>query len=151
MVDPYDLSCSICLDVFNEPRAFSCLHSFCYACPEGWVKKSKSNKTICCPSCKVVSPVPSGGLKTIKYNYFLADQVKRMNGIDVKSRLKGAKSRQNIRFSVLAPIYCKNHPRNPIDQYCADCDFAVCVTCLLRNHRHHNLVDLAERVKISNK
>ena len=73
--------------------------------------------------------------------------VNRMNEIDVKSRSKGAKSRQeDIKFSVLALIYFKNHPRNPIDQYCADCDFAACGTCLLRNHSQHNLVDIAVQV-----
>ena len=44
LVDPSDLSCSICIEVFNDPRALPCLHSYCYGCLEGWVKKSKSNK-----------------------------------------------------------------------------------------------------------
>ena len=86
LVEHSELSCSICLEVFKDPRALPCLHSFCYDCLEGWVKKSRSNKTICCPLCKEVSPVPSGGLKTIKYNNFLADLVKRMDAIEVESR-----------------------------------------------------------------
>ena len=152
LVEHSELSCSICLEVFEDPRALPCLHSFCYGCLEGWVKKSRSIKTICCPLCKEVSPVPSGGLKTIKYNYFLADLVKRMDTIEVESRHRGVQgNKEDIKLSDVAPFYCKAHPRHEVDQYCADCDFAACGTCLLRNHRHHNLVDIAEQAKISNK
>ena len=116
------------------------------------MNKSRSTKTICCPLCKEVSPVPSGGIKTSKYNYFLADLVKRMDSIKVTSKRKGAESRkEDMKLSEVTPFYCKDHPKNPIDQFCADCNFAACGTCLLRNHRHHNLVDIAEQAKISNK
>ena len=116
------------------------------------MKKSRSNQTICCPLCKEASPVPSGGLKTIKHNYFVADLVKRMDAIEVPSSIKRDESRKkNIKFSELDHIYCESHPRNAIDQYCVDCDVAACGTCLLRNHRHHNLVDIAEQAKIGNK
>ena len=152
LVDPSDLSCSICLEVLNDPRALPCLHSYCYGCLEGWVQKSKSNKTICCPLCKEVSPVPSGSLKTIKYNHFLADLVKRMDAIEVKSKRKGAECKtEDVKFSEVTPMYCKSHPRNAIDQYCADCDFTACGTCLLRNHSQHSLVDIAEQAKVSSK
>ena len=152
LVEHSELSCSICLEVFKDPRVLPCIHSYCYGCLEGWVKKSRSNKTICCPLCKEVSPIPSGGLTTIKYNYFLADLVKRMDAIEVKSKCKGAESKkEDIKLSEVTPFYCEAHPRNPIDQFCADCDFAACGTCLLQNHRHHNLVDIAEQAKISNK
>ena len=116
------------------------------------MKKSRSNKTICCPLCKEVSPIPSGGIKTIKYNYFLADLVKSMDAIEVKSKRKGTESKkEDIKLSEVTPFYCKAHPRNALDQFCADCDFAACGTCLLRNHRHHNLVDITEQAKICNK
>ena len=152
LVEHLELSCSICLEVFKDPRALNCLHNFCYGCLKGWVKKSRSNKTICCPLCKEVSPIPSGGLKTIKYNYFLADLVKRMDASKVKSKRKGAESKkEDMKLSEVTPFYCKDHPKNPIDQFCADCNFAACGTCLLRDHRHHKLVDIAEQAKISNK
>ena len=116
------------------------------------MKIARSSKTICCPLCKEVSPVPSGGLKTIKYNYFLADLVKRMDTIQVESRHRGVQgTKEDIKLSDVAPFHCKAHPRHEVDQYCVDCDFSACGTCLLRNHRHHNLVDIAEQAKISNK
>ncbi|MCQ2817885.1 MAG: hypothetical protein MJ252_11530 [archaeon] len=43
----YNLQCSICSDVFNNPIRLDCGHTYCYACIEDWMKRS----TIC-PSCR---------------------------------------------------------------------------------------------------
>ena len=147
-VDPSDLSCSICQEVFNDPRALPCLHNICYGCLKEWMKKSTPNTTICCPLCKEVNPVPSGGRKAIKYNYFLADLAKRKDTIDVKSSYKGVQdTKEDIKLSEVTPFYCKAHPRNPIDQYCVDCDFVACGTCSLLNHSQQNLVDKSRSAK----
>ena len=88
---------------------------------------------------------------TVKYNYFLADLVRRIDSIDVNSTLSATEfTNEEIKLDG-AHIYCTTHNRNAIEQYCVDCDIAACDTCLLRNHRHHNLVDIAEQAKISNK
>ena len=56
-----------------------------------------------------------------------------------------------IRLGEVAPPCCKIHPRNTVDQFCIDCNLAVCGTCLLRNHRQHNLVDLTDHAETSRK
>ena len=151
LVDPSELSCSICLDTFTDPRALPCVHTYCYGCLEVWVQKSGSSQTITCPLCKDVSPIPSGGLNKIKNNYFTADLVERINKIKLKAGHANVDcTSKNIELGEVDPIiYCKTHARNVIDQYCVDCDLAACGTCLLRNHRHHNLVDLEEQAAIS--
>ena len=151
LVNPSELSCSICLDVFKDPRVLPCVHSFCHICLEGWVKKSGSSQTITCPLCKDLSPVPSEGLKGIKSNYFIADLVERIHKTDLKSSSGGVGiTKESIKLKEAIPIiYCKFHARNVIDQYCVDCDLPACGTCLLRDHRHHNLVDLDTQAEIS--
>ena len=115
------------------------------------MKISGSSKTITCPLCKDESDIPSGGIKRIKNNYFIADLVERINKIEIKpSRREVRRPKEFLEFSELDPIiYCKSHVRNVIDQYCVDCDLAACGTCLLQDHRHHNLVDLEEQATIS--
>ena len=150
LVDPPDLSCSICLDTFKDPRVLPCVHSFCYGCLEGWISKSRSSQTITCPLCRDASPIPSGGLKKMKENNFIADLVSRMHTMDLKSTDGEVESsKENLPFSNVPYIYCQIHERNIIDRYCVDCDIAACGTCLLRDHRHHKLVDLEELAKIS--
>ena len=147
LVDPLDLSCSICLDEFTDPRVLPCVHTYCYGCLGGWVKKAGSRQTITCPLCKDVSPIPSGGLKRMKNNYFIADLVEQINKIELKP---SHATPRNVELSEVHPIiYCKTHARNVVDQYCVDCDLAACGTCLLRNHMQHNLVDLEEQATIS--
>ena len=45
--------------------------------------------------------------------------------------------------------YCECHPGFRVDQYCTDCNVTACGTCLLQNHRHHNLVDLCQQAQLS--
>ena len=151
LVDPSELSCSISFDTFTDPRVLPCVHTFCYGCLEGWMKKSGSSQTITCRLCKDVSTIPSGGLNKIKNNYFIADLVERINKIElISSHRKVECSKKDMALGeVDSIIHCKTHSRNDIDKYCVDCDLAACGTCLLRNHRQHNLVDLDEQAKIS--
>ena len=197
-VDLSELTCSICLEVFTDPRILPCVHSYCFDCLDGWVKKSPGNNTITCPLCNETSPVPKGGLRKVKNNYFLQDLVRRMNKKDTKpsgrgiecstddcvqpsvqyctegcgplcndcfrhhARSKGSKKHHvvpvddapdmdPIKVSELAPLYCKIHPRNIVDQFCIDCGLAACDLCLIRNHRQHKLVDLTEQAETKRK
>ena len=39
---------------------------------------------------------------------------------------------------------CKDHPKQPCDLYCQDCDVPICSRCLTGNHKRHGAVDLEE-------
>ena len=100
LVDPSELRCSVCLDVFMDPRVLPCVHTYCYGCLEGLVNKSGSTQTITCPLCGDVSPIPSGELKKIKDNSFIAGLVARKHNMDVKSEDGEFKStKENLPFS----------------------------------------------------
>ena len=198
-VDISELTCVICLEVFKDPRILPCVHSFCFSCLDGLLKKYKSSKTICCPVCKATCPVPPGGVSNIKNNYFLTNLSSRLlekykqttdhgeiacstddcihlsvqycthgcgylcnNCLKQHSKFRGNKNhnvidlddatnKDTIKLDEAADVYCTKHTRNIIDQYCVDCDFAACGTCLLQNHRQHNLVDMEAQAKISRK
>ena len=198
-IDPSELTCSICLEVFTDPRILPCVHSFCFDCLEGWAKQFAENNTITCPLCQEDSLIPHDSIKNIKINYFFADLVERMsNNIPEKSkkskqkwsvcstddciqmsvqyctagcgdlceecyknhrRARRTKDHRvvpldkalDMKLSEVPPRHCKKHPRNIVDQFCIDCNLAACDTCLLRKHRHHNLVDLAEQAETSRK
>lgn len=44
----YNLQCTICYDVFNNPLRLHCGHTYCSDCIYNWMKKSQE-----CPSCRV--------------------------------------------------------------------------------------------------
>jgi len=52
-----EIACSICGDLFTDPKTIPCLHTFCKQCIE---KSMESNKkmasVICCPLCRAALP-----------------------------------------------------------------------------------------------
>ncbi|MCG8623704.1 MAG: hypothetical protein MJE68_17135, partial [Proteobacteria bacterium] len=57
-----ELTCSICLSRYNQPKILPCLHSYCKGCLEVMLKKSREEKKITCPQCKVVHELPPEGI-----------------------------------------------------------------------------------------
>lgn len=47
-----DLSCDVCCEVYRDPQALRCLHTFCKPCVDNLVNKWKE---IECPQCREVS------------------------------------------------------------------------------------------------
>ena len=130
-IEDDELTCSICLEVFIDPRILPCAHSFCFYCLQGWT--SDSTKEITCPLCKHGSPVPTGGLKQLKSNFFVADLVKRMTKkCDDFKKTAGS---------------CSKHPKHVCHMYCRDCELAACSKCLSMKHKRHHLVDLTEEIQ----
>lgn len=37
---------------------------------------------------------------------------------------------------------CPEHPRKPLDYYCADCKKVICVSCFVENHKSHDCKDV---------
>jgi hypothetical protein len=69
------LTCSVCLNQYNEPKSLPCLHTFCqeciekHACAEKARQKAKDITAISCPLCKVVTPW--NGAESLKTNFFV--------------------------------------------------------------------------------
>ena len=117
-----DLSCPICLEIYEDPRCLPCLHSFCLACLEEWGKKSGATRSIACPLCKQLSQMPLGGTRKIKTNFFLADLVLRLASRDIKS---GAKCK--------TPCSTESCDESAV-QYCTQGCGHLCPDCI-RYHR----------------
>ena len=45
------LECSVCLEIFDDPRTLHCLYSFCKKCLENFVK-GKPKDQLNCPVCR---------------------------------------------------------------------------------------------------
>ena len=58
VVPASNLKCSICLDLFSDPRVLPCLHIYCLKCLRGLVSKEKSD--LSCPQCRAKHEIPKG-------------------------------------------------------------------------------------------
>ena len=64
-----EVSCSVCMNTFTDPKQLPCLHSFCLHCLEGIQRASDRHDIITCPECRRESRVPSGSLNDLPTNF----------------------------------------------------------------------------------
>ena len=59
-----EVSCSVCSNIFTDPKQLSCLHSFCLSYLQQWHRRSHGihgrhgGDTIKCPKCLAINEVP---------------------------------------------------------------------------------------------
>ena len=56
-----EVSCSMCMCPFTEPKQLPCLHSFCLKCLNGIHRTSPSQDVISCPECRKEIRIPGSG------------------------------------------------------------------------------------------
>ena len=64
-----EVSCSVCMTTFTDPKTLPCLHSFCLHCLNGIQRTSGRRDIINCPQCRKESRVPSGNLDDLPTNF----------------------------------------------------------------------------------
>ena len=112
-----EVSCSVCSDLFTDPKQLSCLHSFCFKCVKQWYETCGGGDAIKCPKCQTLSKIPaSGDLKDLPTSFYL-------NGfIDVLA-IKECKNTQ---------LTCGNCDKKSSEaSYCFQCCIFYCEECLM--------------------
>ena len=56
-----ELSCSVCMSKYTDPKQLPCLHSFCLHCLNGIQRTSGRRDNIACPECRQEFKVPDNG------------------------------------------------------------------------------------------
>ena len=65
-----EVSCSVCMCKFTDPKQLPCLHSFCLDCLNGIQRTSANPNVIACPECRQEFRVPkNGNLQALPTNF----------------------------------------------------------------------------------
>ncbi|XP_033123955.1 protein wech-like [Anneissia japonica] len=128
-VDQKVLECAICMKRLQNPKSLNCLHSFCLACLEDWVK-AKGKLT--CPTCSSSYAIPEGGLKKLPPNTFVNNLLETIEHISKRDQMKCVCAKGQAKY------------------YCQECRHYLCSTCsdhhkilpLLANHKLHTVEDV---------
>ena len=65
-----EVSCSVCMTKFTDPKQLPCLHSFCLNCLQRIQETSGIRETISCPECRKNFRIPgNGGLNAFPTNF----------------------------------------------------------------------------------
>ncbi|XP_041346858.1 uncharacterized protein LOC121366504 isoform X2 [Gigantopelta aegis] len=75
------ISCSLCLEVFTDPRGLPCGHTFCLICLQNHIDANNTDETFVCPNCRDVVGIPDNTQSTstrasqFKRNLALVDAI----------------------------------------------------------------------------
>nr|XP_058957432.1 E3 ubiquitin-protein ligase TRIM71-like [Pocillopora verrucosa] len=117
-----EVSCSVCMTTFTEPKILSCLHTFCLHCLNEILRTSGRHDIIPCPECRREVQVPSSGnFKDLPTNF-------RINSLlDVLA----------IKECHTAGVKCANCDKSSRhSSYCFQCCAFWCDECIIA----HNLI-----------
>ena len=117
-----ELSCSVCMCTFTDPKQLPCLHSFCLHCLNGIQRTSGVRSKITCPECRRQFEIPGSGNPTDLPTNF------RINSLlDVLT----------IKECSTANVKCGNcDKRSAQTLYCFQCCSFWCEECILA----HNII-----------
>ena len=128
------LSCQICFENFEEngdrvPRILPCRHTVCESCIKGMIQGNK----IICPECREEHQAKKQG-KSFQQNKYILAQVSR--------------KKKNEKDEGPKVDMCPQHKKEIIF-FCEedDCKKAICKTCLTKEHKKHDVVDIEDKKK----
>ena len=110
------VTCSICLDTYSEPKTIACLHTFCCECLEKHARVSQKQGKFRCPECQAAIDLPEGNRFDRLPNSFFH-----------KSLLSLLAVRQSGEASSITCYQCS--ATNPQMYYCFDCGRFMCPDC----------------------
>ncbi len=108
-----EVSCSVCMTTFTEPKQLPCLHSFCLHCLQGIQRTSGRHDIITCPECRRESRVPSGSLNELPTNFRINSlldvlAIKECNTTGVKCGNCDKKSSQSFYCFQCCSFWCES-------------------------------------------
>ena len=120
------LTCSVCLDIYTNPKTLPCHHSFCQECLEGLAQDREARGDtyyLSCPTCRQRTEVPREGVGAFPVAFHL-NNLKEIT--------------QSLKNKVSDPqqVTCNDHDK-PLDMFCVTCETVICHYCVFRTHDGH--------------
>ncbi|XP_040205210.1 tripartite motif-containing protein 59 [Rana temporaria] len=126
-----DLTCSVCFNIYDDPRILKCSHTFCKSCLENINRSSDSYVwrislgRLKCPTCRGITDV-SIGVHTLPINFALKSIVEKF--------------KSNKHFSVRT---CPEHHGKQLKLFCVKDRKLICDECCeVGQHRKHPTEEL---------
>ncbi|XP_060935678.1 probable E3 ubiquitin-protein ligase MID2 isoform X3 [Limanda limanda] len=144
-----ELTCPICLELFEDPLLLPCAHSLCFNCAHRILvshcstsKPLESISAFQCPTCRYVITLNHRGLEGLKRNVTLQNIIDRFQ----KASLSGPNSPTESRrlqpprpyTATISPRiscqFCEQDPPREAVKTCVTCEVSYCDRCLRATH-----------------
>ena len=130
-----EVTCSVCIHLYEEPKQLPCLHIFCLECLNDLARTSTCHGKIKCPLCQIEVVVPeSGSMETLPDCFYLK------NLLDILA----------IKECNTSKVTCGNCDQKSDDAcYCFNCGKFWCKDCvnahnILRENKEHRVLALKD-------
>ncbi|KAM9709549.1 E3 ubiquitin-protein ligase Midline-1 isoform 4-T8 [Menidia menidia] len=146
-----ELTCPICLELFEDPLLLPCAHSLCFNCAHRILishctpsEPIQSISAFQCPTCRYVITLNQKGLEGLKRNVTLQNIIDRYQ----KASLSGPNSPNETRRQRAIPDsramtspadrvqcqFCEQDPPQDAVKTCVTCEVSYCEECLKATH-----------------
>ena len=123
-----EITCPLCLDIFEDPKILPCQHVYCKApCLEELARHSPNPGTVTCPECRSVAQIPGNNLDNLP----TAFHINRLK--EVHETMAGTLS---VIDSSNEMCQCSRHQSQSLDLYCESCQQLICRDCIVADRKH---------------
>ncbi|XP_046548762.1 E3 ubiquitin-protein ligase TRIM56-like [Haliotis rubra] len=132
------LSCSICMELYTDPKQLPCLHNFCKQCLSTHILKKVAGSgdvafpcPVCRNMCKPANPDPSKIMEWVDSfpdNFFIKNL---MDTFETQSRTTGSMTVEDqLQALVVEAETCPRHKKENVLVYCTVKKGGACGLCL---------------------
>ncbi|XP_078376557.1 E3 ubiquitin-protein ligase TRIM45-like [Oculina patagonica] len=111
------VTCSICLDIYTDPKTIDCLHTFCCECLKKHALTSQRQGFYRCPECNAQIGIPEGNRFNSLPNSFLHNSLLSLLAV-----------RRNNDGNEISCSMCQK--KSAEMNYCFDCEKFMCPDCV---------------------
>ncbi|KAM5196953.1 E3 ubiquitin-protein ligase Midline-1 isoform 2-T6 [Hipposideros larvatus] len=144
-----ELTCPICLELFEDPLLLPCAHSLCFNCAHRiLVSHCATNESVesitafQCPTCRHVITLCQRGLDGLKRNVTLQNIIDRFQKASVSGPNSPSETRRERAFDANAMTsaekvlcqFCDQDPAQDAVKTCVTCEVSYCDECLKATH-----------------
>ncbi|XP_007455129.1 PREDICTED: E3 ubiquitin-protein ligase Midline-1 isoform X2 [Lipotes vexillifer] len=144
-----ELTCPICLELFEDPLLLPCAHSLCFNCAHRiLVSHCATNESVesitafQCPTCRHVITLSQRGLDGLKRNVTLQNIIDRFQKASVSGPNSPSETRRERPFDANSMTsaekvlcqFCDQDPAQDAVKTCVTCEVSYCDECLKATH-----------------
>ncbi|XP_017658610.1 E3 ubiquitin-protein ligase Midline-1 isoform X2 [Nannospalax galili] len=144
-----ELTCPICLELFEDPLLLPCAHSLCFNCAHRiLVSHCATNEPVesisafQCPTCRHVITLSQRGLDGLKRNVTLQNIIDRFQKASVSGPNSPSETRRERAFDAntmssaekVLCQFCDQDPAQDAVKTCVTCEVSYCEECLKATH-----------------
>ncbi|XP_012923348.1 E3 ubiquitin-protein ligase Midline-1 isoform X2 [Heterocephalus glaber] len=144
-----ELTCPICLELFEDPLLLPCAHSLCFNCAHRiLVSHCATNEPVesisafQCPTCRHVITLSQRGLDGLKRNVTLQNIIDRFQKASVSGPNSPSETRRERTFDAntmssaekVLCQFCDQDPAQDAVKTCVTCEVSYCDECLKATH-----------------